>query len=307
MEDRNLVRGQENFTARMDRLYPNLSNSSQLALAKGLHDVLLPFACVSPQEGYVPFKRLADAVATKIYSMSRSETNDALNNMAKTADEIKSMKDVPSMDQFFVPVENNTSGANMSELSAQVDRELIELSGIHKMIKGQQYAEEYEKTVDSFESHEAGDAAKAFLRKLQDDDLLIEQIDLLPSFHRENLDKEGKRARGFLPATFDSENDNEDDYEDYDAGFDIPNAVITLDADGQIHLSCPECAHDDIYPIGDGVYCCFSCPHDGECRGFMNRDAVAVADLFDRPIEVLTDDYKERLAKQKWEGGFKRI
>lgn len=290
-------RGQSNFTARMDRLYPNIENSHKLQLAKNLHDVLLPFACVMPTADRKSFKFLADHIAQLIFSMSNTQAREAIGDPGSTdkykAQILESETSI-DMEQMFAPLSNvHAVASDFDQVQAATDAELHDLAGYNKMIKGMQYV--------------ADNDDQSLINVTNDlDDLMIEQVDLLTSCERQHLGVEGKKARGFLPANFNPDTDDEDDYVNYDENIDIPDAIITLDHEGHIHLSCPECKEDDIYHLSDAVYRCFSCPHD-TCRGFMNRQLSSVADIYDKDLLVMSDDYKEKLENQSWDGGFKRI
>ena len=83
-----------------------------------------------------------------------------------------------------------------------------------------------------------------------------EMIDLINSVGVEDLTIEGKRARGFLPADFDSSVDNEDDYETSPDA--LPTANVEVDKYGTvvaIYCPNPDCNSSEIVIEMSKGYC----------------------------------------------------
>ncbi|MBS1722421.1 MAG: hypothetical protein JSS66_05380 [Armatimonadetes bacterium] len=85
----------------------------------------------------------------------------------------------------------------------------------------------------------------------------VESIDMVDYMEDDDLTDEGRRARGFLPATYDSM-----DALTPEAQVDVAQRNIGsygYDNDGELFISCPQCHTQDVVPVGAGTYMCLEC------------------------------------------------
>ena len=86
----------------------------------------------------------------------------------------------------------------------------------------------------------------------------VNPINMVDYTETEDLTAEGQRARGFLPATFDTM----DALTEVDAPSKRQQRLMGsygYDAYGELYISCPECNSQDVIPAGAGTYMCLNC------------------------------------------------
>ncbi len=120
-------------------------------------------------------------------------------------------------------------------------------------------------------------------------------IDLIKDVPVGELDTEGKRVRGLLPANFDSLNDNPEDFEENEE----PDLVVTIEYDenNNMILYCPKCNSNNlILETVDGV--CLDC----DCEFALSMN------IGDATIDNIEEGYitPDKL-KLLMDGNFSRI
>lgn len=103
-----------------------------------------------------------------------------------------------------------------------------------------------------------------------------EAINMINHVKKSDLSDEGKRARGFLPANFDSLMQNADQFEVSMDEEGLEEGEVMISDTGLIIPICPYSGSQDVYPISTNEFKCFDC--EPECRGFMVD--ITLSDMF---------------------------